>query len=328
MSTVRSGSYGRWQRKRPAVARDRPHMSSRRPGAALVMALLMIVVLDCIVLGTLRLSLQEHRLAANRSSVLQLRLDAESGAKRALGLWTADIDSLPVGAGHRIAFPPLQTPGSAVQVERVAEQLFLVESTAVEPAPRVGRASARLLVFPPALPTGVDPAPAPASAAGVIHVLGTGLITTSAPAGCIEVPPPNSILGPSFGITIDAGATLDAPIGALGPRALSRSFDRIRDLWPAPVPLDSTLSIDAAGALLVSGDFTVAAGIEFRGLVIAGGSVTLEPGAVIRGAVHAAGALTVAGTVAWDPCAVADGIEQWGLDRPNPAGSRAWLPAF
>ena len=302
--------------------------SCRRSGAALVMALLMIVVLECIVLGTLQISLQEHRLAANRSSVLQLRLDAESGARRSLGLWTAPIDSMPVGGMHRIMLPALLTPGARVSVERIDSRTFMFESVAAEPAPRVGRSTTRLLVRPPVLPPDIDPAAAAASAAGALHVQATGVITAAPPAGCGRSAPPFGVLTPSFAATVSPGAALDAPVGILGPDALVHSFDRVRDLWPGHVPLDSILSLDGAGSLMVAGNLTVAPGTAFSGLVIVGGSATIAAGAVLRGAIHARGALTVAGTIAWDGCAVAHAMEQAHLNRPTPAGPRPWLPAF
>ncbi|MBR9989780.1 MAG: hypothetical protein KFH98_08505, partial [Gemmatimonadetes bacterium] len=209
--------------------------STRRPGAALILALLAIVVLDCIVLGTLHLALQEQRIGANRVTVLQLRLDAESGVRQALGLWNESIDTIPAGSAGRIALPAAQTAGAAVQIERLSDHVFLIESVTAEAPPRVGRAVARLLVEPPPLQPNVDPAPAPLSSGGAVHLLASSSVITSPPPDCPAAPAQYSVLAPLPGVTIEPGATLDAPPGPPEPQPLTGTLDRLFALAPDSV---------------------------------------------------------------------------------------------
>jgi hypothetical protein len=302
---------------------------SRRSGAALAMALLAIIVLNCIVLGTLHIALQEHRIGANRVAFLQLRLDAEGGARRALSLWTADIDSMAAGGNFRLAFPASATTGASVYAERLDDHLFLLESVAGEAAPRAGRAVARLLVRPPALSPLTDPAAAPISAAGTVRVTATGTVFSREVPGCGAVAPRYSILTPPFGVTIDPGGAVDAPAGPLGPRPLIGSFDRLAaSARHLAVEGDSVISADADGVLIVRGNVTLTGDATFRGLLVVRDSMTIGPAAAVDGAVHTGAALTLQGRIRWDACAVEAAVRAVGLDRPAPAGPRAWLPAF
>lgn len=305
-------------------------IASRRPGAALILAVLAIIVLDCIVLGMLNLALQEQRIGANRSVILQLRLDADGGVRRALGLWTPSIDTMSTGSAARRTLPAAQTPGSIVSIERLDGHLFLLESLAAEPPPRFGRASARLLVHPPALPPAVDPAPAPVSSAGPVYVQASGEVSADAPAGCIAGSSPNSILAPAFSVTLEAGATLDAPPGPPPQPAIMNDFLRLMTLArPGFTALgDSTFTADGAGLLIVDGNVTISAGAVFTGLLLTSGSVTIEPTGAAYGAIHAGAGLHIAGRVQWDPCAVTAAVDESGSSRPRPVGNRAWLPGF
>lgn len=305
-------------------------ISPRRPGAALILALLAIIVLDCIVLGTLHLAIQEHRLGANRSVILQLRLNADGGIRRALGSWTVAIDTLATGSPARTMFPAAATPGSLVSIERLDDHLFLIESVARQRPPQFGRASARMLVHPPALPPAVDPAPAPVSSAGRVRIGATGSVSAHPPLACAAAPQTNSILAPVFGVTLDPGASVDAPAGLLGPHALIHDFLRLKALaLPRLIAQgDSTLHSHANGVLIVDGSVTLSGGAAFTGLLVTSGSVTVEHTAALYGAVHAGAGLQVAGRVQWDPCVVMTAIEDAGLDHPEPAGTRRWLPGF
>lgn len=316
-----------------------------RRGAALVLALLILVVLDCIVIGALHLSLQEHRIGTNRAMALRLRLDAESGARLALGHWSPRIDTMPTGSQHRIALP-LDGAGAAdVNIERLGEHLFLVHSTAAEPEPRVGRASARVLLMPPPLPPGIDPAAAPLSAAGIVHLVSTGVLQLPATTDCD--PSSNAmyaaLVTQPFAWTVDAGARLDGPVGSLTQPSAIAAYDRITGLAGGRTSVaiahgDTTIhpgaaaDIDSVGTgpvpqvLMVGGSLTIAAGVTIRGLVISRGAVILEEGASVDGAVHAGANATIAGTIMLNPCAVARAVDASGLDRPSPAGPRAWLP--
>jgi hypothetical protein len=321
-----------------------------RRGAALVLALLLLVVLDCIVIGALHLSLQEHRIGVNRAMLLRLRLDAESGARLALAYWSARFDSLHVGSQYRVAIPEAGGGRADVNIERLGDRLFLIQSIAAEPQPRAGRSSARLLVMPPALPDGIDPAAAPLSAASEVHVLATGMLDADvsakcgAPAGAAYAA---LITGPTP-LQADDGAQIDGMIGLFRRPNLIVEYDRIAEIAAGTpfitiVPGDTTLRAgDASGTaglasgsdhtepvsqvLLVGGTLNIAGGTAFRGLIIARGSVTIEAGASVHGAVHAAGTATIAGAVRLDTCAVSGAVQESGMDRPRPAGSRAWLP--
>jgi hypothetical protein len=316
-----------------------------RRGAALVLALLILVMLDCIVIGALHLSLQEHRIGTSRSMLLRLRLDAESGARLALGQWSARIDSMPIGSQHRIALSVGRAGTADVHVERLGEYLFLVHSTAAETEPRVARASARLLLSPPPLPPGIDPAAVPLSAAGTIHIASTGELRLPAPSDCDPAGNTSyaALMTHPFAWIVDAGARVDAPSGPLTQPSTIAAYDRIVGLAgsrasvtiaPGDTTILTGIAADSQGVgtgpaphvIMVGGSLTVAAGVALRGLVLSRGAITLEAGASVDGAVHAGGNATVAGTITLDRCAVARAVEASGLDRPSPSGSRAWLP--
>lgn len=304
-----------------------------RPGAALVMALLLIVVLDCIVLGTLHLSLQEHRIASNHAAALSLRLEAESAVRRASARWSVVFDTMPAGAHHRLALPAPATPRTRLHIERVHTHLFLIDALTAEPLPRVGRAAARLLVTPPAVPPGLDPSLAPLSATGTVHVGPTGTLSAAAPASC----PAGTALHAALvrrlsDLSIDPAARFDAPGGVLGADDVSPHFDRIAALAAAlSIRLvssgDTVLSGTVSGVVISHGDLTLAAGAVFDGLLIARGRVTVAAGAAVRGAVHGGSAI-VDGSITWDPCTVAAARTAARLDRPAPTGPRSWLPSF
>lgn len=319
--------------------------SADRSGAALILALLILVMLDCIVIGALHLSLQEHRIGTSRSVLLRLRLEAESGARLALGQWSTRIDSMPIGNQHRIAVTVGRAVTADVHIERLGEYLFLAHSTAAETAPRVARASARLLVSPPPLPPGIDPAEAPLSAAGTVHVLSTGALRLPDPTACVPASSTTyaALVTHPFTWIVDAGARVDAPSGTLIQPSVSTAFDRIAGLARSRAavtiaPGDTTIRTGTAAdsqsvgtgpaphVLIVGGSLTVAAGVALRGLVLSRGAVTLEAGASVDGAVHTGGNATIAGTITLDRCAVARAVDASGLDRPSPSGSRAWLP--
>jgi hypothetical protein len=303
---------------------------SGRPGAALVMALLAIIVLEFIVLGTLHLALQEGRIGANRALGLQLRLDAESGVRRALGMWSPDLETLDPGRYLSIDSLPADMPRTLIRVERIGDRSFIIESVATEPSPRVGRVAARLLVQPPAIPPDVNAAPAALSSAGAVRLRSTATVSVDPAWSCSLTPAVYALLAPSPGILIDPGAAMDAPAGDPEARPLSSFLDRLLTLAPQDVraDTDTIISADFEGALIARGDVTIAAGTTFRGLLVADGTVTIETSAAVLGAVHAGASALVAGEIRFEPCLVADAIRAGGLDRPRPFGARPWLPGF
>jgi hypothetical protein len=204
--------------------------------------------------------------------------------------------------------------------------------------------------MPPALPYDVDPAAAPLSAASAVHVLSTGVLNANAAAECgaaadaafaVLVTDPIALLA-------DAGAELHGIVG-LGLRpVLVAEYERIAEI-AAVRPFvtiaqgDTTIRVDDTSGiaeldsssdptepvpqiLLVGGNLTIAAGSALSGLIIARGALMIEAGASVQGAVHAVGTATIAGAVLLDTCAVSDAVRASGLDRPWPAGPRAWLP--
>lgn len=316
-----------------------------RQGAALVLALLILVILDCIVIGALHLSLQEHRIGASRSMLLRLRLDAESGARLALGEWSARIDTMPTGSHYRIAVLVDGTATAVVHIERLDDLLFLVHSAAAEPEPRAGRASARLLITPPPLPPGIDPAGAPLAAAGAVHVGSTGALRLPATTDCNAAGNTTyaALVTHPFPWIIDAGARLDGAQGTLTQPSVIAAYDRIARLARGRTHVtivdgDTTIQAGAEASvervargpvpyvLLVGGSLRLEAGVVLSGLILTRGAVTLDAGASVDGAVHAGGNAIIAGTIELNPCAVARAVDTAGLDRPSPAGARAWLP--
>src|SRR5690606_1902626 len=157
---VRAGC-GRPHDRSRRVLRERRGCPVSRRGAALALTLVLLVVLECVVIGTMHLALQEHRIGANRVTSLALRLEVENAVRRALGYWSASIDSMATGPEHRIPIAAAATGLASASVERLNAGLYIVRGEAREAPPRVGRAVAQLLVMPPLIGADVDPTPAP-----------------------------------------------------------------------------------------------------------------------------------------------------------------------
>lgn len=300
-------------------------------GAALVMALLLVVVLDCIVLGTLHISMQEHRIGQNRRGVLQLRLDAEGALRTIAGIWPAALDSL--GTGDRARLPSTTVSRAHVNVERLGDILFLLEAVAAEPAPRAGRATARLLVHPPVLPREIDPAPAPLSVQGSLRVLATGTVSAASPA-CPDGVAEHAILLASAGsVVVDPGGVVDAPRGLLSSPALSSEFARVSTLSLGPAAVhsmvgDTVLSQPIAGVLIVDGSLTLQPPAYIEGLLLVRGDLTVAEGSVVTGAVHVGGSAIVAGEIRWDPCRVKRVVDAARFRSAVAVGGRARIPSF
>jgi hypothetical protein len=135
----------------------RPAPRSRRDGGSLMLVIIVMLVLDCVILGTLHLAMLEHRLAANTQQALHLRLAAEAAAATALDPWLPRFDSLPAGAP--LLLPVLAYPGGVhvtASVESLGPVLVMVRAVATPDAPRYGTASAARLFDRPLLPAGLD----------------------------------------------------------------------------------------------------------------------------------------------------------------------------
>src|SRR5690606_25841825 len=135
----RAPSRGAGRRRFTASARNA--MNTRRPGAALILAIVIVVVIQCLVVGTLHLAMQEHRLATNGATTLRLRLAAEAALRTAPDRWRPALDSLAMGTAdsvHAVVSPDGMIRSAGVV--RIDTALYLISGTAAESAPRSGRA--------------------------------------------------------------------------------------------------------------------------------------------------------------------------------------------
>ncbi|MEX1183646.1 MAG: hypothetical protein WEF86_10465 [Gemmatimonadota bacterium] len=137
-----------------------PQLKTRR-GAVLLVALLILMMVSCLVVGTLHLAILERRLAGNVDTALRLRLAAENAARLSLQAWTPGLDSMSRG------IPPMLllngTTTDRIEYATTAERAgtaFLIRAEARRPPPSPARAAAALLVLPPPLPPGVPVAAA------------------------------------------------------------------------------------------------------------------------------------------------------------------------
>jgi hypothetical protein len=309
-------------------------MNTRRSGAALIAAIVVLLILDCVVLGTLHTAILERRVAGNVESAVRLRLAAQSAAHTALGAWPAEADA--DGAPSTFRLPGTSEDPritTAVTVERLGAALYLVTATARQRPPLHGRAPATLLVSPPPLSRLPDPAAAAITAAMPPRLgpAGTVIIRTD---GC-------DVTGAALQLT--HWQPIDDPVMAALPLALapagspdvSASIDRLlAALRMRPDP--ATLFIDGdhrAGTsvdtvLVVSGDLHVPAGTTLRGFIAVGGSLHLDEGAAIHGAALVGGESLINGTLTLDPCSVTRRLGASGLHRARLVPGRSVIPAF
>jgi hypothetical protein len=299
-------------------------ISRRRPGIALVLALVLLVVLECIVLGVVETARMQHRLAINRARSLDARHLAEGAVRRALVEWPVESLSDPftiardtAGTTVRRTFTPL--PGSLFLLE--------AEATAGPPGHPVRHTSA-LIARAPILAAGDDPGGAALTAA-------TATLTSSAVAG---VGPMGDCTTTPAAAVRTAGATLVLPGATVSGRIEEYSPE---DLSPRPAleraaadphlhvaEGDTTLAADASGLLVARGAVTLAAGVRFRGLIIGGGDLEIAADAGATGAIWISGAAEVSGTLIHDACAVDDAVYSARLRAARPLPGRAWVPAF
>jgi hypothetical protein len=308
-------------------------LSPHRRGSALLIAVLFLLIIDGVVLGTLHLAMLERRLATSIEVALRLRLAAEAAAAATLARWHAGIDSLLPGD------PPLLLEGSPTpdgmatqtQVEALEGGPFLVRAVAREPGPRHGVAAAALLVLPPPLPLAAGAAAAALSAYELLPGSGIVRATDDCP---LDSMPVALRLADLASLGRASAMTVSGPILQLDTaRSLIRYLPRII-ASPAADSLvlrvtgdvDSGESLD--GVIVVSGSLKLEAGADVRGLLIVAGDLTIEDGAQVVGAVHVAGAATVHGAVMLDGCAVTAAVRNAGLEQPLPLRHRPVVPAF
>jgi hypothetical protein len=111
---------------------------TRRPGFALVVALLLVAVLAALGAAMLAVGVRETGIAAAVARRSEARIAAESVARWAVATWsTRRYNEVPVGTSIEVATldpaaPPLYTPGREVSATllRLAPDLFLVEGSA------------------------------------------------------------------------------------------------------------------------------------------------------------------------------------------------------
>lgn len=297
--------------------------SAPRPGIALVLALVLLVVLECIVLGVIETARMQHRLAANRARALDARHLAEGAVRRALVEWPLEplADPLTIardiaGATLRQTFTPL--PGGLVLLEAEA---------AARPSGRI-RHTAALLARAPVLAAGDDPGAAALTAA----------TATLNPSAVVGVGPTGECTGTPPAAVRTAGAALVLPGAAvsggieeyssheLSPRSVLERAAADPHLHVAEG--DTMLTADASGLLAAQGAVALAAGVRFRGLIIGGGDVEIAADASVSGAIWVGGTGRVGGALFHDACAVEDAVRSARLRSARPLRGRAWVPAF
>jgi hypothetical protein len=297
-----------------------------RTGAALVVALLVLLVLEGVVLGAVYLTVQERRIADNGVTTLRLRLAGEAAARAAAATWPPGLDSLAAGELSRETVA-LGTDGLVMRTryQRIDDALVLVFAEAAEPPPRAGRARAALLIEPPLLPERLLPLAALAAGAGV--ALGSrALVAATAGASCADDPAdsPDAVRLPSAGaLQREPGATLEGPTRTV---ALEAWWSGV--IAGARAALPAVADTTAPGVIAVVGDLTVPRDAVIRGVVLVDGALVLGAGAVIEGVVVATGPIEVQGTIRFSSCAARTAIRAAGLHRPRVYALRPSVPAF
>lgn len=292
-------------------------MSTRRAGAALILAIVIVAVIQCLVVGTLHLAMQEHRLASNGATALRLRLAAETALRTAPEQWRSALDSLSVGAADSV-HSAVSTDGIArsAMVVRIDSALYLITGTAAEPLPRSGRAAAAGLFLPPLLPSGDMPHAALAVAGRVTVRAGAHVSAWNAqpcaPGAAIQ-------FADSTFLNVDPTATL------------------LGDIVTAPLPdvpfivRSARLRTDSAATAAVTaihGDLHLGQGERLAGLILVHGSLAIDAAAEIRGVAIVTGDADIGGSVFYDPCLALAAARSARLDRPRPHTRRPVVPAF
>lgn len=313
------------------------HPMRPRSGAALIVALLVMLVLDCIVLGTMHLAMLERRLATNAVDVLRLRLAAEGTVRESLGHWSAAVDTLSPDDAPIRFFTTVTRDGLPVNVDAFGTAadawLLRAESRLLRPYGNgdyasAGRAAAALLVRPPALAPALKPATAAITAAGPLRVR-SGAAVTALGGPCDAGPTHALRVASASSVELDAGAVIEGSVTSLSPDTdvpghRDRLFARADSVYDTDLRLDR----DFAGALLVQGTLSIAADVSVTGFVVVGGDLIVEAGASITGAVHVAGSTILEGAVVHDSCTADAAIDNAHLRTPRAFTERAWLPAF
>lgn len=323
-----------------------------RPGSALLIVLLGLLLIEAMVLGSLAIATNGASAARIAEQRLHARLTAESAVREALADWTArgwaDLDA---GATDRQTGTRVE--GGFTEIEALGSGRFLIRGGA--PAARVDRILAQVLVHTMPRDSLRPLFDAALHVSGTVEISGTSSIDgsgTDVLADC-DVTPMPGIVAPPLSATLDAGAVLqgapplreaiDEPVFALAGVPLE-DLHVLADLiasetLPADAlcpeqsclafaPGDLTLSGGAGqGMLVVLGRLRLVGDAAFSGAVLARGLDVAN--GHIRGAVRVLGtdSTRIDGTLRFDPCAVEAALAAGGLGRPFRRGARLWLPA-
>jgi hypothetical protein len=297
---------------------------TRRPGFALVVALLLVVVLAALGAAMLAVGARETEIAAAVARRSEARIAAESVARWAVATWsTRRYNEVSVGSSIEVATldpaaPPLAAPGREVSATllRLAPDLFLVEGSArADGAGPAVLARAGLLVrtFDSAALAAAFPAAATARdsiAAQGGQITGTGGCEDStagamaprvllAAGATVEGSPDLVMDGPPgypepdpFGNALAATlATVTLSGGTVSPRPwLGPDGCQEHPLnWGATSPTNACH--DRLPFVRITGDLEVAGG-EARGILLVHGNVRLR-GTQLHGLIISDGTLTI-----------------------------------
>jgi hypothetical protein len=267
----------------------------RRSGASLALALAMLVLIECVVVGTLHLALLERHLASSAATVLRLRLAAEAALADGSTTWPAAADSIVAGGPGIQLFDRLGDDGLRVtaSLRCTVGRACIIRATAAEHPPGNGAATAAMLVLPPLLPPSLDYAVLQAR---------------------------EGATGP------DAAAHVNAVL-----MRLAAGQDRLSGRpGVVVISIDAAHGADslpAAGFIFAAGDLRFPAGTRFTGAVFVDGTLTADAGAAVTGLVVARD-LFGGGLLVPDAAAARAVISAAGLQRPDPVPGRSLIPAF
>lgn len=268
-----------------------------RIGASLAATLAALILIECVILGTLHLAMAERRVASAATDLLRLRLAADAALAEAALLWPAAASDLERGADLIVLdVPAANGLRTRAVLRHLGIGLYLLRATAADPPPGVGHAAATMLLLPPLLPPQFR-------------------AQAAADAATAMLAEPGSPLPPD----------LDS--------VLIRALDGRHRLMARPGVLlldDANAVVDGPfqGVVLASGNLLLRAGARVTGVVFAGGTLTVEDGVTLRGA-WLARALAVDGALRdTDTDAAEHALAAAGLRRPDPAPGRFRLPGF
>lgn len=300
-----------------------------RPGIALLMTLLGVLVLEVVIAGAFHVVMQQRRIATSYTRGVQLEHAARAAAAAVLAQWAGlGTDSLAVGAEAVVAAADDGGAHTAATLLRVAPELFLLRAEAQFTATGETRAVAALLreLTLGEFLSGIRAAAVAGTAAVVGTLDGTPPSDCDLPAGA-----PAEV---SAILVADDGAEGGDTTGARNAFSQLSGLDlgALADAPPGLIvhPGDLTLAADVdEAAVVVHGDLVVEDGVRVRGLVLVGGALLLRPGASVHGAVQVGGRLTVEqAAIRYDPCVLAALFRaRPALRGPLRAAPHWWIPA-